>query len=233
MESESRFRFLPRFSATCTCDHIAEAGERTYGFAMRWKPLVFSVTALAGAIALSACVGPPKEGPAPLLVSKSHVLTTPDPEAEPGTPANPMPTGVPAKFGSNSMWTFAVRTTDVDGWREIQMHNASSPPPSGGSSYVLVPVVVTADTKAPADGLKPASSFTFEYVTLAGNIFSSTTCTAELPAPGGLHQLEVVPGHQSEFVACVLVPTADVVGGMWKATSTIDPQAAVYFDGPD
>jgi hypothetical protein len=200
---------------------------------MRWKPLVFSVTALAGVIALRACnTAPPVEAPAPLVVSESRTPAIRDPEAEPGTPGNPIPTGDSAKFGSNSMWAFAVGTTDVDGWPEIQTRNASSPAASEGSSYVLVPVVVAADAEAPADSVNPASSFTFEYVTVAGDTFSPKTCTAELPAPGNLDALEVAPGRPSEFIACVIVPTADVVGGMWKATSTIDPRAAVYFDGP-
>ncbi|GAA1767961.1 hypothetical protein GCM10009747_30960 [Agromyces humatus] len=196
-----------------------------------------SAALLGAALILSGCAsqGPViEEEPAAEASASSKPSETPEsPTAGAGSRENPVPVGTGAKHSEASAWTYTVGETDTDAWPEISAANQFNEAPAEGSAYILVPVhVEMADSEAAAAGFDTWASFKLEYVTAAGNSFGDTTCQAALPAPGSVYDVGTMyGGAQADFLACAVVPAADISGGTWKVTSMVDSTATVFFAG--
>lgn len=197
-----------------------------------------SASLLVVALALTGCTGqgPVVEEAPTAETSASSTPTptpTPTPEAEVGTRENPVPIGTPAKHSEQSVWTYTLGATDTDAWPEISAENQFNQVPPEGSTYIMAPVHISMDdTEAAAAGFDPWASFALQYVTAAGNSFDDRTCTAVLPAPGALQNVGgMYGGAQADFLACAVVPVADIPGGTWRVVSLLDNTSFVFFAG--
>jgi hypothetical protein len=197
------------------------------------KRLPVIVLGISAALILTGCSSTgPVVGDA-IATAGSSATPNETPMAEVGTRDNAVPPGTPAKYSRSSMWTFTVGATDADAWPEVLATNEYNTTPADGNTYVTVPVhVVADDIDAAKAGADPWASFQWDYVTAAGNTFGSTTCMAVLQAPGEISLLGTMyNGAQADFLACAVVPVADIPGGTWKVTSLVDSASGAFFAG--
>lgn len=202
---------------------------------LRFTATVAAGLSLAIVLTLSACS--PDE---PVVVrgtpssSESVVPSAPTPsptvEAAEGTREKPIPAGGTAKHSDDSVWVYSVGASDPDGGPEVMNENPYNTI-AEGNTLVLAPVHISveADASVP-DGADPWASFTVSYVTASGNSYGP--CDVALPNPGDLSALGAMyAGAQADFLACASVPSADVIGGLWRVTSKLDSSASVFFAG--
>jgi len=204
---------------------------------MRLKSTIAALAGLPLAMVLTLSACSPDE---PVVVTDtpsavenaapSTSTPTPTVEEANGSREKPIPAGGTAKHSEDSVWIFSVGASDSDGGPEVMNENPYNTI-ADGNTLVLAPVHISIEPDASVpDGADPWGSFTVSYVTASGNSYGP--CDVVLPAPGDLSALGAMyAGAQADFMACASVPSADVSGGLWRVTSTVDSSASVFFSG--
>lgn len=184
--------------------------------------------------ALSACTSPTSpevhssNSTEPQLTSKGTPTSEETAGAVAGSRSNPVGRGVAAQHSPDSVWFYTIGATSPDAWLEIQAANPYNEAPGEGQSLVIVPIhIAMRDVPAASDGADPWASFEVDYVTAAGN--TAPRCTSVLPGPGALQDIGMMyGGAEADFLACAIVPSADVADGAWRVGSLFDG-SAVFF----
>lgn len=196
---------------------------------------------IAFALTLGACSASPSTPevtPAPTAESTTTSTPTPTPTptavAEPdGTRDAPLELGQSRKVSDVSAWIVSLTGTTADG---ISQGQAAAE----GESFVVGTFHIAIDGPAleaqeggddiANDGLDVRGSLRFEYVSVAGKSYDSTSGTAcrtgnDLYQLGAVYSLDAtIDGDE-----CIAVPTAEVPGGLWRVSNMANE--SVWFVG--
>lgn len=203
---------------------------------------------IAAALALAATLAACSEGggsvlavtPSPPAATSggAGVVSVPSPTrsspraAPDGTRFAPLALGEARKISHSSAWTVSLVSRDVGDAR------TDGRAPADGEKFVSARFTVTVDASAlpgqgidiANDGVDPAASLTFTYVTAAGSPYDSsqgTGCPTDSPfsSLGSLH----ADGATAVGDVCVAVPADEAAGGVWRVSNSANE--AVWFAG--
>jgi hypothetical protein len=200
---------------------------------MSTKLITFSCT-LAIVGLLAGCSGANDQDVDAIVEASPAPTETMEAAPEPdGTRAIPWPTGTPAKYSTDSVWTFTFGLTAVDQYAAIAAFNEFADAPGEGSMYITAPVTISIeDNEQTASGADPWASLSVTYVTSSGN--TAEECLSELPGPGDLYAVGTMyGGATAEFLACAIVAADEVSGGTWAVRSLIEPDLVSFVFGAE
>ncbi|KQO63756.1 hypothetical protein [Curtobacterium sp. Leaf261] len=194
------------------------------------------VIAAAGLIiALAGCSSNPSgpvAGKSPSTAKSTPTQTqTPKPEAQQGTRENPFPANSAAKYSTDSVWTFTLKSSTTDGSAAVAAANEFNEAPAAGMNYVLATVGVNADSTMPSSGADPVASFAVAYVGSDGNTYANDGTCGVLPDKP-LYEIGTMYANASQdATACAVVPSSAVAGGSWRVQSLVKNDSSVFFAG--
>lgn len=196
-------------------------------------PAVFVTLLIA-----TSCSGTqlPPQAPAPSAISTAP-STEPDEPGEveapaEGTRSNPIPRDTLTKYDSDSVWSFSVGETNPDGWDIVRAENSFNDAPAEGYSYVIAPFYLELSEDLPDETTDAVGSLEIVYVSSAGNTSDWTSDCGVISDP--FYSVgEMYPGANVRFNVCYAVVTADVAGGTWRVSSTVDRSASIFLAGAE
>ncbi len=203
------------------------------------KSHVRDIALAVGAVALlvgCASSNAPEVTPAPSPSASASVSEapspspSPEPTADPGSRDAPLALGETRLVAANSAFTVGVTASNLDAAAVIAAADSYAPRPAEGETFVLATVTASVSQAALAEqgldlaseGARPGISLTVEYVSATGVSYTPFSGANYCYTTNDFVSTNAVynDGQAVTGDVCVVVPTADVPGGLWRISNS-------------